>query len=193
MLLKLLPVAVFRARRLARTQPGLCFASAGALALFLLAGMWLASASRARDDAEVQLAALQREWRTLPATMPAAISMRRPSLQPFNSAQVVDVLNKAGVKAGLAFKEVGFTLDDSKDNPYLRYQIALTVSANYLAIRRFTDTVHASLPDVALDSIRCSRESISAHLLKCDLTFSSFYRRGVSGQPFHLFSEFRAA
>lgn len=178
MLLKLLPVAVFRARRLARLQPGLCIASIVAVLALLLAGLWLAKAASAHVEAEAQLDAMQQELRAMPAAAPAKTSPQAPSLPPFDSAQVVDALNAAGARTGLAIKEVGFTLDDGKDNPYLRYRIALTVSANYLAVRRFADTLHAELPDVALDSIRCSRESISAAALKCDLAFSSFYRNG---------------
>jgi hypothetical protein len=101
----------------------------------------------------------------------------RAPLPAFNSAELVSALNQVADAARLPIDEVTFTLDDTARQPYLRYQITLTVSASYPVIRRFVDRLRRELAHVSLDAITCSRDIVAKPGLTCDLAFFAFYRK----------------
>ena len=172
---KLLPICWFYWRRFMREQPLMCGALLVAITAVLGAAFAHLSLQRLTADALASQAALRNGLQT--ASVPEPAIPFRESLQPFNSAQVVDTLNQVAERAGLSIDEVSFTLDEGAGQPFLRYRASLTLVAKYLAMRRFVDGVRAGLPDVSLDSITCSRKAISDAQLSCDLVFTAFYAR----------------
>lgn len=177
---QMLPVLVFHGRRLAQAQPLLCAAVGLSFILGVTAVSFYATLLGSISRAET----LQRMLNT--AGRPVALAgnpvvLPFQSLLPFNSAQVLDTLNQVAEETKLPLVEVSFVLDDSVNQPYLRYRASLTATANYTTIRRFVDQVHANLIDVSLDAISCTRKDIRDVALACDLSFSAFYRRAPGG------------
>jgi hypothetical protein len=168
------PAVAFHARRLVRTQPWLCLALAGSCVLCIGTGAALLSAHVAIDEArrvQAELVAGNRARSALPKVVPVEIALR-----PFDSAEAVASLGQVAAESGISLNEVSFTLEEGANLPFLRYRATMTVSANYRAVRRFVDRVHAQLADVSLDTLSCAREGIAATALKCELAFTSYYR-----------------
>jgi Tfp pilus assembly protein PilO len=99
----------------------------------------------------------------------------------FRSSELVGALQHAGTGSGLTMNEISYSLDAGAARPYLRYQVSLSVVGAYPVVRRFIDDIVLEMPNLALDSITCSRDDIAATRPVCDLSFSSFYRKDVNG------------
>lgn len=170
-----LSTAAFNLRRLVRSQPFLCAAMAVTLALSIAAGAALISVHIANANAVAELRRIEQFTNNAPLPK-APVPDLRVSLQPFNSAQLVQAMNEVAAQVSLPLQEISFTLEDPAGVPYLRYRASLTVVAKYAIVRRFIDGIHAEVPDVSLDSLACKREAINAQPLECDLVFSAFYK-----------------
>lgn len=169
----------FHFRRYIRAQPitALCLGTAVFLAT-LSAALWWGQIQRGqvlRDD----LNALRLQWKTAPAV--AKKSDEVPLLPIFRSSELVGALQHAGTGSGLAMNEISYSLDASAAQPYLRYQVSLSVVGAYPVVRRFIDDIVLGMPNLVLDSITCSRDDIAAARPVCDLSFSSFYRKDING------------
>lgn len=177
---QMLPVLVFHGRRLIQAQPLLCAAVGLSFILGVTAVSFYASLLGSISRAETLQRTLSKADRPVtPAGKPVVLPFQ--SLLPFNGAQVLDTLNQVADETTLPLVEVSFVLDDSVNQPYLRYRASLTATASYATIRRFVDQVHANLMDVSLDAISCTRKDIRDVVLACDLRFSAFYRRQPGG------------
>jgi hypothetical protein len=173
------PAVAFQARRLIRTQPWLCLALAGSCVLCIGAGAALLRVHVLMDEArrmQAELVVGNRAKAGLPKVVPVEIALR-----PFDSAEAVSSLAQVAAESGVSLNEVSFTLEEGANLPFLRYRSTMTVSANYLAVRRFVDRAHAQLTDVSLDTLSCARENIAATTLKCELAFTSYYRAPSHG------------
>lgn len=146
-------------------------AAAAALLAVLAAGAsWLA-ARELRDESVQQLARL----RQAPASLAPAVVPSRSNLPAFSSAVLAERFNQTAIDIGLPPDEISYVLDAPPSQPYQRYRLTFPVKSSYPTIRRFVAALAADMPHVALDGIRCSRESTSAPVLACDLTFSAFF------------------
>jgi hypothetical protein len=175
-----LPRCQFYLRRLLQTQP-IAFSAvlaAGAVIVCALA-LYLEQLHRA-DTA-------QEEWRTLnqhgKELSKAGVQSGdvKLALPVFNNTQLVEALNGAAESSKLSLDEISFLLDDTANQPYLRYHATLTVSSSYPVIRRFLDQVRVKQAEMSLDSITCTRDDITTVELTCDLAISAFYRKEVHG------------
>lgn len=169
----------FALQRYINTQPiaALCLGTAAFLAA-LSAALWWGQIQRGqglRDD----LNALRQKSRAAPAL--AKKSDEIPPLPVFRSSELVGALQHAGTGSGLAMNEISYSLDASAAQPYLRYQVSLSVVGAYPVVRRFIDDIVLEMPNLVLDSIACSRDDIAAARPVCDLSFSSFYRKDING------------
>lgn len=127
------------------------------------------------------------EWKSLQAlastvrtATAAAPSDKKPDrdLPEFDNVLLVQSLNEFAEDNQLPLGEVSYALDESVNQPYLRYRILLKVAASYPRIRKFSEQFTAEMSNASLDSINCSRSSNTALVTTCDLAFSVFYRRG---------------
>ena len=175
----LFPFFRFHVLRLVRAQPGGFAAVLVSALLFVLAAIFCITLWQKAGSAEAALQA------TLLAVQSGAVSSGSPersvvaaaALPAFNGAEFVAALNLVAAEVKLPVDEVLFTLDEGVNQPYLRYRITLSVVASYPVIRRFVDQYRRELEHVTLDSIACTRETIGAGALTCDLAFFAFYRK----------------
>lgn len=176
----LLPNAAFHLRRLVHGYPILCVGLTISVGLCIAAGLMLIEVRNATFAAIVEDARLRHAAN---GKFVAVLDDARvpKSLQPFNSAHLVQALNDASEKSSVPLNDVAFTLDDGPGQPFLRYRASFSVTANYVSVRRFIDRIHAELLDVSLDSISCAREAIDSQALKCSVVFSAFYARAQRG------------
>jgi hypothetical protein len=175
----LLPNVSFHLHRFIRAQPILCAAILLSLGLFVVATLVLIEVRHATSQTIARYTVLGKTSEK--PQVQAVASVMPVGLLPFSSAQVVQVLNDVSEKTGVPINEISFSLDEGSAQPFLRYRASFNVSAKYLAVRRFIDSVHSELHDVSLDSVSCTRENVDASLLKCDLVFSAFYAKADHG------------
>ncbi|AVR95249.1 hypothetical protein [Pseudoduganella armeniaca] len=153
----------------------------------LLAGAGLAVAlsmslavERERGQAHEELTALRHQ--RLAATARPQPSLATPTtaipeLPEFDSTEVVRAFTSIVADAGLPLEEVSYALEDVREQPYLRYRISLSVKSTYPQTRQAVAALASAMPHVALDGIRCSRESTAVAALGCELSFSAFFRK----------------
>jgi hypothetical protein len=60
---------------------------------------------------------------------------------------------------------------------YLAYEVRLPVTANYVALRRFTADALNQLPNLAIDGIRLSRLDATTDSVDAELRLTLFYRK----------------
>jgi hypothetical protein len=109
------------------------------------------------------------------------VASHAPSLPWFDGADLVAQLSRIGDNAALPVDEVFYSLDEGINQPYMRYRVTMKVTASYPAVRRFVRDVTATLSNVDLDAISCSRSDINIAPLNCDLVFSGFFRKDAHG------------
>jgi hypothetical protein len=161
-------------------QPWLVIGLFGSIVTFTVASataFWQWREQTNADD-EFQSAILQaRNF----SKKPIAGLKTRAELPEFDSAQLVDALHDVANDIKLPIDEVSYALENTAGQPYLRYRVTLSVTANYPTIRKFADTFRKQAEHVSLDTISCSREDIAATTLNCDLGLSAFYRKAERG------------
>jgi hypothetical protein len=134
---------------------------------------------RERGEAQEELTALrhQRLAAARPQPSLATPTIAAPELLAFDSTEVVRGFTTIVADAGLPLEEVSYALEDVREQPYLRYRISLSVKSTYPQIRKAVAALASAMPHVALDGIRCSRESTAVAALGCELSFSAFFRK----------------
>lgn len=101
-----------------------------------------------------------------------------PEILPrFSAGPLVSAMNGVATDMQISFDEVSYTLDSSATTPFRKYRITLTAGAGYAELRKFIPAVSKALPHVDLDSIRCTRQDLSAATIACELTFSAYYNK----------------
>jgi hypothetical protein len=175
-----LPFCRFHLYRLFQEQPVAFVALlASGLALMLATLVWFGQWQRAEEaEQAVRLASQHPEFAS---ASPNLVLAQQVALPGFDSAQLVSALHQVAAAAKLPIDEVSFVLDDTANQPYLRYRVKLTVSATYPVIRRFVDRFRSELMHVSLDAITCARSDIVDVKLTCDLALSAFYRKSGHG------------
>lgn len=168
-----------------RTQPGVL--AAWTVAFSMLA---VGIVSCLLQWQQVEMATRAWQGLTTPRRTPPAAAGKAWPLQPialaatlpaFNSAQLVNALNRLADESKLPLNEIAFALDANPAQPYLRYRATMSVSARYPVIRGFVEQLRITLANVSLDSITCAREDIGNTDLTCDLALSAFYRKDGRG------------
>lgn len=123
--------------------------------------------------------ALQRE-KILSTAPPKPVANSIPNLPSFSSADFTLVFHSLMRAVGIETGEVSYSLEMSPAQPYWRYRISLEVESGYSPIRTLLAALDSELPNVTLDSIRCTRES-AALGLRCQLALSAFFRKPSDG------------
>ena len=170
----------FHVARMSRRHPFALTCAALLLTAFGATGIWLLSMARheslvRRDIANANRALAQA------ASAPTQQGTGSIDLPRFEPNKMVEAINRLAVNTKLPLDEVSFVLEDSRNQPYLRYRITLSVSTRYPAIKHFLDALQADQPQLALDAISCERDDITAADTSCDVNLSAFYRRPEHG------------
>ena len=147
-------------------------ALAGAVLLFLV--NWQHSTAAQADLVERKQ--LNRPQAPTPTDTPKLLHI---SLPPFNSAVLVEAVNDAAEDSGLILNEVSYVLEDSKNQPFLRYRVVLSVVASYPEVRQFVERLTNRVPHLTLDGFECSRSGTSVLVPTCDLALSGLYGKGT--------------
>lgn len=170
---------IFQIRRLFRQQPL-------SSSMVLVSGISLIAASLGYVYMQVQATQInqaikvtQSSSRIAKSSVPSGTII--PVLPIFDSAQFASSLYKFADDAKLNVDEINYSLDDTANQPYLRYRISLTVTNNFQSIRQFVTRFQVELTHSTLDAINCNRESITSSALNCDLALSVFYRKTSRG------------
>jgi Tfp pilus assembly protein PilO len=173
----------FHLRRLWRLQMPTFLALAAAMLALAVCALVLLTQWIDAHAAAQELAELRANGKAAQTAREAERTAGLPQAQlpAFQSAPLVRNLHQLAEDAGVPLDEVAYSLDDSANQPFLRYRITLSVSAAYPAIRRFNKQVDAMLANVSLDSIKCARDDIASKELNCDLVYSAFFRKDAHG------------
>jgi hypothetical protein len=154
--------------------------SASSFALLVAMVVYVQQWQAADDATKLELATRALSLQPVVTSAPVnPVSTLEAALPAFNSAELVAALNSVAGATKLPIDEVTFALDETANQPYMRYRITLTASASYPVVRRFLDKFRRDVAHVSLDSIICTRDGMSAANtgLSCDLAFFAFYRR----------------
>jgi hypothetical protein len=174
-----LPYCEFHLLRLFRAQLGVFTALlASGVSLLLAIVLCLVQWQKAEKAEQAEQATRLASQHTVPRRASSEpVVMAQTALPAFRSGELVTALNLIADATKLPVNEVLFVLDDTSDQPYLRYRVTLKVLGSYPVIRRFTDRFRRESAHVSLDSITCSREGAASVALTCDLAFFAFYRK----------------
>lgn len=151
-----------------------------ATALVISAGCWLMMGN-IHTSVAIELEEFSAGNMKPIAAMPAIGATRGRDLPAFSSGALIEAFHSVAVDVKLPVDEVGYTLDGSVNQPFLRYRVTLAVKTDYPQIRKFVPALITALPNVSLDSVRCAKDDVSAAVLSCQLGFSAFYRKSAHG------------
>lgn len=102
-------------------------------------------------------------------------------LPAFSSADFTDQFLSTARDVHVPTDEVSYSLETGAGQPYWRYRITVDLKTGYPELRKFIAALASSLPNVALDAVRCRREDAASAGLSCQLAFSAFFRKEVRG------------
>jgi Tfp pilus assembly protein PilO len=143
----------------------------------VLGAAWRAESERRQVRDEIAALRHARTQRPAPVPADSAATADLPVLPDFDSAAVVHTFTTVVTQAGLPLDEVNYALEDTREQPYLRYRISLSVKSGYPQLRKAVAALASEMPNVALDAVRCGRENPAMTALACELTFSAFFRK----------------
>ncbi|MES2130513.1 MAG: hypothetical protein V4463_24840 [Pseudomonadota bacterium] len=171
----------FHVVRLLRLQPGASIAVAFGSLVLLASLIAFVAQWRLAQDAAQELASMH--LNVLPSKTKDRFDtgFARPDLPEFNSGALVSMLNKRASEIAVPLDEVTYVLDESANQPFLRYRVTLSIATSYSLTRRFIGDLGVAVPNMMLDAISCTRENIALPTPTCDLAFSAFYRKGGRG------------
>ncbi len=132
----------------------------------------LEDAARAGEDHLRQIAARAQPAETLEPAMPLAELLPPGEAAPEAVARIF----AAAGHAGLRLEEGGYRVATQPGSGLRRYQITLPVRGSYPAIRAFLAEAMERRPELALDSLSFSRESIASPEVEARLNLSLFLR-----------------
>jgi hypothetical protein len=173
----------FHLLRLLRAQPGV-FAALSISSLFVIGGSLVYLQQwQSFNNTTLELAELRANKSQALAKAHVDVNANHIplALPGFQSAALVNTFHQLAQENKFPLNEVSYALDDSANQPYLRYRVTLTVASTYPVIRRFVDQIGTHLPNVALDAISCAREDIAIVELNCDLVFSAIFAKDGLG------------
>lgn len=134
-----------------------------------------------RQQLAVQEATLD-SARTIAAEQRSGIAVDTPQQQAEefvsslpNARDVPDILTgivAVAATTGLELQRGTYELVMADGDAISRYQMSLPVAGSYPKVRRFIEDVLATMPTVALESMRIERDEVSNQIIAADLKFS---------------------
>lgn len=157
------------------------------LALIGIAGMLLLSAFAYRATSQNALQAAKHEsgglskWRQRVIANDANVSKPSADLKTFRSSHLLSILENGASAAAIKLDEISFAIDDSPNQPYVRYRASFTVLSRYPTIRKFISEILAGSEGVVLDTVACRREDVNAADVRCDISAYVAYQEKAGG------------
>lgn len=102
-------------------------------------------------------------------------------LKAFRSSHLLTILEEGASSANIKLDEISFAIDDSPNQPYVRYRASFTVLSRYPIIRKFISEILAGSEGVVLDTVTCHREDVNAADVRCDISAYVAYQEKVGG------------
>jgi hypothetical protein len=172
--------AVFACRRTSVIYR-LPFALAGVTAMLLLSAVAYHTASQGALQVAKQEAGSLSKWRQAVVASDANVSWGSADLKAFRSSHLLSVLENGASAASIKLDEISFAIDDSPNQPYVRYRASFTVLSRYPTIRKFISEILAGSEGVVLDTVACRREDVNAADVRCDISAYVAYQEKAGG------------
>lgn len=102
-------------------------------------------------------------------------------LKAFRSSHLLSILENGASAAAIKLDEISFAVDDSPNQPYVRYRASFTVLSRYPTIRKFISEILAGSEGVVLDTVACRREDVNAADVRCDISAYVAYQEKAGG------------
>lgn len=102
-------------------------------------------------------------------------------LKVFQSSHLLAILEQGASSANIKLDEISFVIDDSPNQPYVRYRATFTVLSRYPTIRKFISAILAGSEGVVLDTVACRREDVTAADVRCDISAYVAYQEKAGG------------
>lgn len=103
------------------------------------------------------------------------------SLKAFQSSHLLAIIEQGASGANIKLDEISFAIDDSPNQPYVRYRASFTVLSRYPTIRKFIAEILAGSEGVVLDTVACRREDVNAVDVRCDISAYVAYEEKAGG------------
>jgi hypothetical protein len=168
---------VFGAKGVLSREAALSYGAIAALVFVGLTGVWCLRLQSEVERARTELSVLSKG---ISARAPVA-SDDRIQLGAFKASHLLSLLHQSAAASDLHLDEVNLSLDDSGNQPFIRYKAAFGVTARYASLRHFTAFALSRSKDITLDAVSCTRADIGIADIQCELEFSDIYRRDANG------------
>ncbi len=167
------PMVVYRLNRLGRTG-----ATGAAMLLFAL--IFLLSAilpqQRQLDDMERRIQTSRASGKS-DETAPARLNRFMGSIP--GRSELPRIVGKVFLLAGtaqLTLERGRYELSPMRNGHLAQYRMSFPIKGRYPDIRRFIDSVMATVPSAALDGLRVERKTVGDESVSADLRFAVFVR-----------------
>lgn len=131
-----------------------------------------AARMEARGLSKQEQASAEQALRAAPAVV---------DLKAFRSSHLLGILEEGASSANIRLDEISFAVDDSPNQPYVRYRASFQVLSRYPTVRKFISEILSGSEGVVLDTVSCRREDINAADVRCDISAYVAYREKARG------------
>jgi len=129
---------------------------------------------------ETRLQSAQSEGKPT-AMLKDEVAQVKVDLKAFRSSHLLAIIEQGASTANIKIDEISFAVDDSPNQPYVRYRASFTVLSRYPTIRKFISEILAGSEGVVLDTVACRREDVTAADVRCDISAYVAYQEKASG------------
>lgn len=136
---------------------------------------------------KIRLQAAQSETRGMslrgkPTALPKdGVTLAKRDVKAFRSSHLLAIIEHGASTANVKIDEISFAVDDSPNQPYVRYRASFTVLSRYPTIRKFISEILAGSEGVVLDTVACRREDVTAADVRCDISAYVAYQEKAGG------------
>ncbi len=120
--------------------------------------------------------------RAKPTDMPKdGVVQLKKDLKAFRSSHLLAIIEQGASISNIKIDEISFAVDDSPNQPYVRYRASFTILSRYPTIRKFISEILAGSEGVVLDTVACRREDVTAADVRCEISAYVAYQEKVGG------------
>jgi len=109
------------------------------------------------------------------------VAQVKVDLKAFRSSHLLAIIEQGASTTNIKIDEISFVVDDSPNQPYVRYRASFTVLSRYPTIRKFISEILAGSEGVVLDTVACRREDVTAADVRCDISAYVAYQEKAGG------------
>jgi hypothetical protein len=152
----------------------------GAIVLFALAIAFQMAGNTRLQTARSETRGMSQRGKPA-VTLKDEVAQVRVDLKAFRSSHLLAIIEQGASTANIKIDEISFAVDDSPNQPYVRYRASFTVLSRYPAIRKFISEILAGSEGVVLDTVACRREDVTAADVRCDISAYVAYQEKAGG------------